>query len=1560
MTRWRRIAAITGLSILGLLVVFLIAAFVIVQTDWFRNYVREKIIAITEDSTGGKVEIQAFDFDWSHMRATVKGFILHGTEKPTEAPLFQAQTLTVDLKILPSFSKTVDIRALNVEKPIANVIVYPDGSLNVPAPKVKKPSDKSGLETIVELAVGRFDLNNGAFTFAEQKMPLDAHGENLRAQLSYNMLGRSYEGHIALDPLLLGFQKNSPVRIHADLPLVLEKDRITLKDAKITTAKSEILVSGSVENMTSPKTSAHLNARLDVQEFAPLAGLQVAAQPSTLNADVAVTIDKDHTRISTARLTLGKSQVEASGSLQDKVEMNATLATGELFKLFKVDQPDAGLVQVATAIKASGDFSDVELNPLKLDAFGGEFGGTASLEGQQNLALNGDLRSFDTRTLAKLFGGKALPYDGIISGPVHVAMDLKKKGSTGIVADTRLSITPGKRGIPVSGRLVADYNGAADSVVVGDSYVALPNTRLDLSGALNKQLRVKLVSRNLDDFKPLGDIPLKLNQGSANFDGTVTGNLSAPKIVGHVAVTNFAVEGRAFDRFVADVNAASAGASLSNAAITRGAMQMQLAANVGLRKWSPTPNQPLSATARINNADVADLLALAGQTDIPATGTLNASAQVGGTIGSPRGNFTLTSVNGKLYDQPYDRLQAQVNLQDQLVTLSNTSLSSGPSRLDLNATFQHPKDSFSTGTVQAHVASNQINLGQFQQFAKQTPGLGGTANTNLDVAGNLKKVKDQTEFQLTSVNGDLAVRGLRANNENYGDLTAALRTANNTVNYKIDSDFAGSTLHATGATQLTPEYPTNASAQLQNLPIERVLALVGKSDIQARGNLSGNATYSGTIKNPTGSAELTLAKGVVYEEPIDRVRLRATLGAQEVDVPQLEIQAGPSTIAMNAHYTHAPGDYTNGQLRFQVADSTIHLANLHAVQKAEPGLAGTLRLAAEGAANIVKSELQVTNLNANANTSGLVINKQQLGELKLVAHTSGDRLNFALDSDIAKSAIHGKGDMTLRGDYPVTGQLTFQNVTFGGLRPFFNSTSSPAPDFDALVEGQATFSGPVKKPEEMKARLEIGRLEAGNTAKSVTLKNQGPMVIAVDHSIVTVQVAHIVGPQTDINISGTAPIQGTSQMNVTVNASSNLNILQQMTKSVYSAGVVSIQANVRGTLSQPLLNGRMELKNASVNVIDVPNGLSNANGVIVFNGNNATIQTLTAESGGGKVDIGGFVGFGGGTLTYALKANAKDVRVRYPEGASNRASANLNLTGTSDKSVLGGTVTIQQIGFSPRNDFGSMLSRTSTPTSAPSAPSGPLAGMRLDIRIRTAPTVSFQTSLAQNIQADADLHLRGTAASPGMTGRVNISEGTLVFFGTKYTVNQGTISFYNPFAITPVLDIDLETVAKGVDVVVTVSGPIDNMKLTYRSDPPLQFQELVALLATGRTPTSDPTILANEPAAPAQSFQQMGESAIVGQAVANPLASRLQRVFGVNQLKIDPTFTSGSELPQARLTLQQQVTNNVTFTYITNLTEANSQTIRIEWALSDQWSAIATREETGRFGVDFFYKKKFR
>jgi translocation and assembly module TamB len=277
-------------------------------------------------------------------------------------------------------------------------------------------------------------------------------------------------------------------------------------------------------------------------------------------------------------------------------------------------------------------------------------------------------------------------------------------------------------------------------------------------------------------------------------------------------------------------------------------------------------------------------------------------------------------------------------------------------------------------------------------------------------------------------------------------------------------------------------------------------------------------------------------------------------------------------------------------------------------------------------------------------------------------------------------------------------------------------------------------------------------------------------------------------------------------------------------------------------------------------------------------------------------------------------------------------------------------------GFNPQSDFSSLIAKSAEPVRTPSARTGFLGGLTFDVQINTDPNIEFQSSLTQDIQVEAHLNLRGTPTNPAVVGRVNITQGQVLFYGTRYTINQGSIAFYNPLKIEPILDIDLETKARGIDVTLSVNGPLNKLNLTPRSDPPLQFNEIVALLATGRTPTSDPTLLAQQSTAP-QSWEQMGASALLGQAIASPVAGRLQRFFGVSKLRIDPTLRGVETNPQ--ITLEQQITADLTFTYITNVTSSNPQVIRMEWALSKQWSVVALREENGVFGLDFLFKKRF-
>jgi translocation and assembly module TamB len=1443
-----RRVAIAGAA---LVLVLAISAVLILRSAWFQNYVKQTIVSSVEESTGGRAEIGSLHFDWTHWGAVATDFVIHGTEPAGSAPLLHVARTQLNLRLFTSLHHWWDVTYLGVDRPQVSVIVLPDGRTNIPSPR-RRSTSSDPLETVVDLAIGRFELTNGLIAMGVEKQALNVRGNDLHAQLSFNILGQEYRGQLSLKPVYIVAGRNTPVNLIVSLPVVISRKRIDVNNASISSSNSSISLNGSIEDLKNPKLSAHATGHIALADLKSFANLPAEA------------IDLD---------------------------------------------------------------ADVNVDP------------------QGAYLLAGNLKNF---------AFQSAPYSAIVSGRIQVTGNLAT-GLRDLTAQARLSIAPGRRGMPVKGNVAAEYSGARNDISIQKSLLTLPHSRLSIDGSIGKQLNVAFTTTDLNDFPiPRSNIAL---HSPVTFTGKVMGSLISPAISGHVAAGRFRIEDRTFDGFTADASVTQRNLAIENGLLGRGSMQAHVSGTLGLRDWKPLPSSPLSVSASIQNGDLADVLALAGEPSNGYSGRLSANASVNGTIGNPQGAGSLLVTNGVLQGQPFDRAEAQVKLTDQLVTVPSAFLQLGPSRVNLTGEFRHPRDSFSTGQLRASLESDAINLAQVNRVQKQQPNTAGVVQIRANVTGNLAQ-----QFQLTSVSGNASARGLEWRGQNYGDLTADATTSGQAVNYNLTSNFAGSNIQVNGSTQLARDYPTTAAAKLTNLPVQRLLAVAGRTDIPVKGMLSGTANFTGTIANPQSTADLTLANATIYDDAVNRVHARVTYQPQGIDVPQLELISGPSRLDLTAHYARPAGD-----LQFKLNTNSIDLSRVKTLAEKRPGLAGTLQASLSGAAHVSTTErFEISDLNGDIKTSGLALKDKKLGDFALSANTSGGRTNFTLSSTIAGASMEGRGSVQLANDYAAAAQITFQNVTWDGLRPLLGYSAEEGRGFEAIAEGQLSVKGPLANPQQLGGSVQITKLQINGapstffkTTKPMVLQNEGPIAATMDRGTLKIQSAHLTGPQTDFRASGTIPLNGQA-MDIALNGNVNLAILKQFDQDITSsAGNIVLAAGVRGSTSSPRLTGQLELHDASFYYTGLPAGLSKANGAISLSGDSAVIRNLTAEAGGGRINVTGSATLNG-VLRFGLQANASRVRLMIQQGVSVVASANIKLAGTPESNSLSGTVTVEQISYASQTDLGSMLSLAAPPVDTPSTPSPLLENMRLDIRVRSSSALAVQSSVAQNVQLTSDLRIRGTAAHPGVLGRVQITEGKLLFFGSTYTVNNGTIAFYNPVRIEPILDLSLETTAQGVDVVLKVTGPIDNMKLSYTSDPPLQFQEIVNLLATGATPTSDPTLLANQPALAAQSFQQMGESAIVGHALADPVASQLQRVFGVTQLRINPTFANGSQLPETQLSLQQQISNNLSFTYVTGLNTANAETIQVLWTFTPQWSAQALRDYNGIFSVTLIYKRQFR
>ena len=779
----------------------------------------------------------------------------------------------------------------------------------------------------------------------------------------------------------------------------------------------------------------------------------------------------------------------------------------------------------------------------------------------------------------------------------------------------------------------------------------------------------------------------------------------------------------------------------------------------------------------------------------------------------------------------------------------------------------------------------------------------------------------------------------------------------------------------------------SARLDIRNASIPEVLKEAGFVS-EVRGMATASTRISGTLHDPEVDAALDVAEPSGFGEKLDRLRGNVHYAKDSVRVNDAEASLGAGRIAFSGTYQAAarpasPGlsflaahDWTRGDLtldfRIDPNARAVELVRIARLRSLFPSLEGTLDGRFNLRARIESDAFLLREWNGEGSARRLTIYHEPLGDVTLAAETHGADLGLRASAKFRDAAVEGQGTWRLEGDLPGSATLRFSRLTIASLHDLVmigatEQERSVMPPFEGFVEGGATLNISLRHPEQFQgeARIDTVQFHAARApaprpeapAEEIVLKNAQPVLISLTAQEARVRTALFTARDTNLEVSGAIPMRAGAGADLAVKGGINLAVLQLLNPELQARGNATVNTAIRGSVRDPQVNGRLDLKNASFYLDGLANGIDRANGAILFDRNRATIDNLVAETGGGRVMLSGFLEFGR-PLIYRLQADVRQVRVRYPEDVSTTANAQLSLYGTSEASTLSGTLTINRAAISARADLGKLLAAASRPSTAPPA-ADYLHGVRLDIRVQSAPNLQLETSLTRDVQASADLRLRGSAAEPVVLGEVVVNSGEVQIFGNRYTVNRGEIRFLNPVKIEPTLDVNLETSTRGITVNVSLSGSPQRLNVNYSSDPPLQSREIIALLAVGRDPSA--SWRGSEVSAAAVTPTNFGDAGgILGQAVSEQLSNSLQRFFGASRLKIDPTMTGVDNLPEARLTFEQQVSRDISLTYITNLNRTQEQIVRVQWDLSPRWSAIAVRDSNGLFGVDLQFRKRFK
>ncbi len=162
------------------------------------------------------------------------------------------------------------------------------------------------------------------------------------------------------------------------------------------------------------------------------------------------------------------------------------------------------------------------------------------------------------------------------------------------------------------------------------------------------------------------------------------------------------------------------------------------------------------------------------------------------------------------------------------------------------------------------------------------------------------------------------------------------------------------------------------------------------------------------------------------------------------------------------------------------------------------------------------------------------------------------------------------------------------------------------------------------------------------------LENVGPVRLTYRRDEVRIEQASYRGTDTDFHLAGSARFAGDQALNLRMDGAVSLQLLSGFYPQLEATGRAQINAAVAGTMATPRLNGKVHLEGASLRYGDFPAGLSNVAGDFNFDVNRMVFDNVVAQSGGGRLAIGGTVAYGGGPLNYVLNVHSDQVRIRYP------------------------------------------------------------------------------------------------------------------------------------------------------------------------------------------------------------------------------------------------------------------------------------------------------------------------
>jgi translocation and assembly module TamB len=699
----------------------------------------------------------------------------------------------------------------------------------------------------------------------------------------------------------------------------------------------------------------------------------------------------------------------------------------------------------------------------------------------------------------------------------------------------------------------------------------------------------------------------------------------------------------------------------------------------------------------------------------------------------------------------------------------------------------------------------------------------------------------------------------------------------------------------------------------------------------------------------SGTIHLTSLKPLRFDGDVHAVGL--TLEGQTLRDLQSHVQYDDPAVTLQKLSASDGGSTLTGRATYNTASEAmtfaVHIVSVNFDRLRKLGMPDALEGMIQQADLTGSGTRTHPEIDGTARLQNLAFHGEKFPTARVDLDTNGTRVNLKL-SEARDLDLSARIDTAGKG-YPFTADAAFRRYSIEQLAGFTRGT--------LLVSGDASLKGSLSDIAHVSGTGHIDPVEIA--IQGQMLRSTKPFAFDFNPERLNLtDVSLVSSTGTQMNMSGTVGLTPGAKLNLSVTGQVDAGLLASNDKWTIG-GAVNLKGQITGTVAKPDLQGNASFSDLSIARQGVATSLTALKGDVIFDEHRMTLSNVEGHASGGVIRIQGTGAIEGNTIgALNLRINATDVRLRYPKGLRSVIDGTLAVGGTMVSPTVSGDLQIQSLSLN--SNFDEFIALFSSLGESETA--SPFGNVKLALRVVGSRNISIHNELA-TAEARIDLGIKGTLDNPALTGHVESSSGTMVFQGRKYDVTRGNIDFVNPVRIDPSIDIQAETSIRNYQVFMSISGRMNHLQLSMRSEPALPQLEIVNLISGGKTTdeyqqSAQSTAALEKTPTGEQAFQG-GAASILSDMLVSRVGSKFNLMGLERVVRIDPFVVGAQNSTTARITLSQQVTKDLSVTYSRDLTSNKQQIVQIEYFITKNISVLASKDEEDVLALDLRLRKRF-